>query len=187
MPVVTVQMWKGRTVEQKRQLVRAITDAMVEHADASPEALHVAIQEYPLDSWSRDGVLGIDRTDLVAPEDRPPAVWRLAHTLLEVRDLERSEAFYLRALGLEERSRETFRDGRPLLVTRQGLGLTPGRRGEQSPIEHLAFSARNVARMAERLRAAGVEIVRGPAPSSYGVSLYVRDPDGNQIELFGPR
>ena len=32
MPVVTVQMWTGRTPAQKRALVRAITDAMVEHA-----------------------------------------------------------------------------------------------------------------------------------------------------------
>ena len=29
MPVVTVQLWTGRTVNQKRRLVAAITDAMV--------------------------------------------------------------------------------------------------------------------------------------------------------------
>ena len=33
MPFVVVEMWKGRTVEQKRNLVKAITDAMIEHAD----------------------------------------------------------------------------------------------------------------------------------------------------------
>lgn len=63
MPVVTVQMWTGRTVEQKRRLVRAITDAMVEHVDARPDALHVIIQEYELDNWGRAGTLGTDRTD----------------------------------------------------------------------------------------------------------------------------
>lgn len=60
MPFVTVSMWQGRTLEQKRALVKAITDAMVEHAGASPEHLHVVLQEYPLDSWARAGVLGCD-------------------------------------------------------------------------------------------------------------------------------
>ncbi|HKZ72730.1 MAG TPA: 4-oxalocrotonate tautomerase family protein [Steroidobacteraceae bacterium] len=61
MPVVTIQMWPGRSVEQKRRLVKAITAAMVEHADAKPDGLHVIIQEIPQDSWGRAGVLGIDR------------------------------------------------------------------------------------------------------------------------------
>lgn len=64
MPVVTVQMWSGRTVEQKRRLVRAITDAMIQHADAKPDGLHVIIQEIPPDNWGRAGVLGIDREDV---------------------------------------------------------------------------------------------------------------------------
>jgi 4-oxalocrotonate tautomerase len=63
MPVVTVQLWEGRTVEQKRNLVRAITDAMVEHADARPDALHVILQEIPRENWGRAGVLGVDRTE----------------------------------------------------------------------------------------------------------------------------
>ena len=64
MPVVTVELWEGRTVEQKRKLVGAITDAMVEHAGANPEALHVIIHEIPRENWSRAGVLGVDRTDV---------------------------------------------------------------------------------------------------------------------------
>jgi 4-oxalocrotonate tautomerase len=60
MPVVTVQLWTGRTVEQKRKLVAAITDAMVEHAGCKPDHLHVIIQDVPKDSWGRDGRLGID-------------------------------------------------------------------------------------------------------------------------------
>lgn len=60
MPFVTVHLWEGRTVEQKRRLTRAITAAMVEHAGANPEALHVAIQEYALENWARDGVLAVD-------------------------------------------------------------------------------------------------------------------------------
>lgn len=64
MPVVTVQLWSGRSVEQKRKLAKAITDAMVEHVDANPDGLHVIIQDIPPDSWARGGVLGIDRKDV---------------------------------------------------------------------------------------------------------------------------
>jgi len=60
MPVVHVHMWSGRTLDQKRRLCKAITDAMVEHAGASPGALHVIIHEVPKESWSRAGVLGVD-------------------------------------------------------------------------------------------------------------------------------
>lgn len=63
MPFVVVHLWEGRTTEQKRALTRAITDAMVTHADARPDGLHVAIQEYPKENWARAGVLGIDRSD----------------------------------------------------------------------------------------------------------------------------
>jgi single-strand DNA-binding protein len=47
MPFVVVEMWEGRTVEQKRKLVRAITDAMVEHAGCKPDHLHVVIHDTP--------------------------------------------------------------------------------------------------------------------------------------------
>jgi 4-oxalocrotonate tautomerase len=63
MPVVTVELWEGRTIEQKRALCRAITDAMVEHAGARPDALHVIIHEVPKEDWALGGVLGPDRTD----------------------------------------------------------------------------------------------------------------------------
>ncbi len=63
MPVVTVQLFEGRTLEQKRALVRAITQAMVEHAGAKPDGLHVILQEIPRENWGRAGVLGVDRTD----------------------------------------------------------------------------------------------------------------------------
>lgn len=58
MPVVTVQMWEGRSSEQKRRLMRALTDAMVEHAGARPEALHIVIQEIPKENWGSASTLG---------------------------------------------------------------------------------------------------------------------------------
>jgi 4-oxalocrotonate tautomerase len=63
-PVVIVEMWEGRTVEQKRKLVKALTEAMVEHAGSNPTHLHVIIHETPRESWGRDGKLG---TELEAP------------------------------------------------------------------------------------------------------------------------
>ena len=60
MPFVIVEMWDGRTVDQKRNLVRAITDAMVDHAACKPDHLHVVIHETAKDSWARAGILGID-------------------------------------------------------------------------------------------------------------------------------
>jgi 4-oxalocrotonate tautomerase len=64
MPVVQVHMWPGRTVEQKRRLCKAITDAMVEHGGVKPDGLHVIIYEVPRDCWARAGVLGVDRKDV---------------------------------------------------------------------------------------------------------------------------
>lgn len=64
MPFVVVNMWEGRSVDQKRELVKAITDAMVEHAGARPDALHVAIQEYPKTNWALAGVLAVDRKNV---------------------------------------------------------------------------------------------------------------------------
>jgi 4-oxalocrotonate tautomerase len=63
MPVVTVELWEGRTIEQKRALCTAITDAMIEHAGARPDALHVVLHEIALENWARGGVLGCDRTE----------------------------------------------------------------------------------------------------------------------------
>jgi 4-oxalocrotonate tautomerase len=56
-------MWSGRTLAQKRKLVRAITDAMVEHAGCKPDHLHVIIQDVPKDSWGRAGVLGSEQRE----------------------------------------------------------------------------------------------------------------------------
>ncbi len=61
MPVVIVEMYEGRTLAQKRALVQAITDAMVTHADAKPDGLHVIIHEVPKENWARAGKLGVDR------------------------------------------------------------------------------------------------------------------------------
>jgi predicted enzyme related to lactoylglutathione lyase len=114
-----------------------------------------------------------------------PRALGLGHLLPQTSDLDAAEAFYLGLLGLTLRKREKFRDGRPLTLTNEGLGLTTGRPAGIGPLEHVAFKARDVRGLAERARSAGANVVRGPEPGAYGISLYLLDPDGNQIEVFG--
>ena len=71
MPVVFVEMWEGRSAEQKRGLVEAITKAMVEQAGADPTHLHVIIHDVPRQNWGRGGVLAVDLPD--RPRQRSPA------------------------------------------------------------------------------------------------------------------
>jgi ureidoacrylate peracid hydrolase len=119
--------------------------------------------------------------------DRPSGVRRLAHLLVQTSDLEAAERFYLDLLGFTVRKREAFRDGRPLVVTEQGLGLTNGGpAGDSGALEHVAFHVDDVDGLVERARAAGVRVLRGPEPNPYGVSVYLADPDGNEVELIGP-
>lgn len=60
MPIVTVQMYRGRSTDQKRALAKAMTDAMVTHAGAKPDNLVVVIQEIDKENWAMGGRLGID-------------------------------------------------------------------------------------------------------------------------------
>jgi 4-oxalocrotonate tautomerase len=191
-PFVNVHMWTGRTIEQKRRLLRAITEAMVEHAAATPDHLHVTIQEYEPQNWARAGVLAADHiasAQQAAPapapgeEDANPTTGGLHHILLECRDLEASVRFYTETVGLRIRKRDTHRDGRPLVLTHNAIGLTSAGTDGRN-IEHLAFPVSSVADALERARSVGAPVVRGPGPGPYGHTLYIADPDGNEVELI---
>ncbi len=60
MPLVTIHMYEGRTVEQKRELVAAITESVVKIAKTTPEATDVVIIDVPRHNWSRAGKLASD-------------------------------------------------------------------------------------------------------------------------------
>jgi 4-oxalocrotonate tautomerase len=60
MPIITVQQGP-RPVELKRDLVRRLTDAMVESLQIPREAVQVWIHETPTDSWGIAGVLTADK------------------------------------------------------------------------------------------------------------------------------
>jgi 4-oxalocrotonate tautomerase len=63
LPVVVVYMYKGRSLDQKRGLVAAITQAMADHASATPDNVIVQIRELERENWAMGGQLGIDMED----------------------------------------------------------------------------------------------------------------------------
>jgi len=60
MPVITVNMFEGRTVEQKRALAEAFTRSFCEIARAAPEAVEIIFREIPRENWSHAGKLASD-------------------------------------------------------------------------------------------------------------------------------
>ncbi len=60
MPIVRVEMWTGRTVAQKRELARVITDAMVNIAHTTPEATIIIFEDIARENWAQSGDLASD-------------------------------------------------------------------------------------------------------------------------------
>jgi len=60
MPIVRIDMWPGRTHQQKADLAKVITDAMVEIAKTTPEATTIVFQDIPKDNWAESGILTSD-------------------------------------------------------------------------------------------------------------------------------
>jgi 4-oxalocrotonate tautomerase len=54
MPVVIVEMWEGRTSEQKETLIKGITRAF-EQIGTKAEALHIVIHDVPKSNWGMRG------------------------------------------------------------------------------------------------------------------------------------
>jgi 4-oxalocrotonate tautomerase len=55
-------MWPGRTHQQKADLAKAITDALVNIAKTTPEATTIVFQDVPKENWAEAGVLASDQT-----------------------------------------------------------------------------------------------------------------------------
>lgn len=55
MPVVIVEMWEGRTVEQKEKLIKGITKAF-EEIGTKAESLHIIMHDVPKSSWGSKGL-----------------------------------------------------------------------------------------------------------------------------------
>jgi len=61
MPVVIVEWWEGRTVEQKKQLAEGITSVMV-NMGIPAEAIHIIIKDNPKHNWASGGKLASEQS-----------------------------------------------------------------------------------------------------------------------------
>ena len=57
MPLIQVQMFAGRTPQQKRELVRALTDAFVETAGSTPDSVDIILTDVEQSNWAQGGEL----------------------------------------------------------------------------------------------------------------------------------
>lgn len=61
MPVVTVELFEGRTVEQKKKLAEGITRIVSEHADCPESAVIVMFRDLPKHNWAMGGELASNK------------------------------------------------------------------------------------------------------------------------------
>lgn len=118
------------------------------------------------------------------------------HTMIRVKDLDRSVAFYTGPLGMKELRRREVPEGKYTLVF-VGYGDGPEVEltynwDQAQPYEigggfgHLAVGVPDVYAACERMRGEGVTITREPGPVKFGTTViaFVEDPDGYKIELI---
>lgn len=60
MPILQVEILKGRTVDQKRNMVKKVTDAVTETLDCPREAVRIIIREMEFENFASAGVLRCD-------------------------------------------------------------------------------------------------------------------------------
>lgn len=131
------------------------------------------------------------------PEPGLPPEVDVGHVHLKVSDLERAVAFYRDVLGFELTQR--FGDQAAFLGaggyhhhvglnTWESAGGSPPARGSTG-LYHVAFrypTRRALADAARRLRRHGIPL-DGAADHGVSEALYLRDPDGNGVELYWDR
>ena len=61
MPIVTISIFEGRSVDQKRALIEGVTDVLCDVTGNDPEAVNVIIEEKSRENWGIGRKLGIDR------------------------------------------------------------------------------------------------------------------------------
>ncbi len=63
MPFISIELFEGRTKEQKRALAKALTQAVQDSIGAPAESVHVFIRDLSKEHYAQAGVL---RSDLEA-------------------------------------------------------------------------------------------------------------------------
>jgi len=134
-------------------------------------------------------------TEAAAALGRP----RFLHTMIRVRDLDRSIDFYTRLLGMRLLRRKDYPSGEFTLAfvgygdetSSTAIELTYNWPQKESytigsGFGHLAIGVADVAKTCERLAKEGVKIPRpaGPMKHGGGVIAFIEDPDGYKIELI---
>jgi lactoylglutathione lyase len=125
--------------------------------------------------------------------------FRLLHTMIRVRDLDKSLKFYRDLLGMKVLRQRDYPTGKFTLAF-VGYGEESGNavielthNWEQAePYDlgtafgHLAIGVPDVYKTCDRLAAAGVKIPRPAGPMAHGGSViaFIEDPDGYRIELI---
>lgn len=55
MPLVKIEMWKGRTVEQKEAMIKQVTDAVCKSIGCPKDAVWVVISDVDKENWGING------------------------------------------------------------------------------------------------------------------------------------
>jgi glyoxylase I family protein len=122
----------------------------------------------------------------------PLKVAELDHVVLRCRDQNRAFDFYTRILGLREERRIEQIGLIQLRAGRSMIDLVPAthpRAEDGLNVDHicLAIEARDLHEVARYLRELSVEVIGEPAmrygAHGAGLSIYVRDSEGNVVEL----
>lgn len=124
---------------------------------------------------------------------------RLLHTMIRVRDLEKSLDFYTRLLGMRVLRKRDVPAGKYSLAF-VGYGEERDHTvieltynwDQEKPYElgtgfgHLAIGVRDIYGLCERLAAEGVKVPRPPGPIQHGTTViaFIEDPDSYRIELI---
>lgn len=118
---------------------------------------------------------------------------QIDHVVLHVADMERAIAFYTGVLGCRLVRRAPGGDMVHLQAGGAMVDLLPRPAGAAAGanMDHVAFRVApfDGAAIAAHLAAHGVEcgpVMRRFGAEGHGPSVYLRDPDGNGIELKGP-
>ena len=61
MPIIRVEMFRGRTREQKRALARELTEGFVRACGGKPEAVTIVFQDVQKEDWAVAGALMADQ------------------------------------------------------------------------------------------------------------------------------
>lgn len=57
MPILRVEMWEGRTPDQKRELAEVLTRETARIARCSPESIYLIFEDIKKENWAAGGLL----------------------------------------------------------------------------------------------------------------------------------